>query len=147
MALRLQFARFCGALAVLAAFCFAPSAVQAHAGHGHHAQPAAASAPQPAAVATAPAAGQTDVTVAKRSHVQAELKAGDVGLGPSSGSSGCASGCCAGMPCTVCVGLLAPPEVFAPAVASPGALLDLPDASPRHGLGPDGIRRPPRSFI
>ena len=147
MVLKLQFARICGALAVVAALCFAPSAVQAHAGHAHHAQPAATTAPQPVAVATAAATEQTDVTIANRSDVQAELKAADAGPAKSSGSSHCVSGCCAGMSCMTCIGLLVPSETFAAAGASPGSLLELPDASARNGLGPDGIRRPPRSFV
>jgi hypothetical protein len=145
MSLKLNFAQICGALAVLAALSFAPSAAQAHAGHVH-AQPAVVTAGNSGIVNITETADRADAAIVHAAQVHVDLKAG---AGPlsSSGLSNCGNGCCSSVPCTTCIGLLAPPEIFACSTSDSGSRLEPADASASNGLGPDGIRRPPRSFV
>src|SRR5688572_21579604 len=104
MALKVQFARILGALAVLAALSLAPSVASAHAGHAH---------PQAAAAAT-------DWTVAPVSKAVAEVTATPASSPVPSDAASCAgSGCCSSGPCTGCHGfVLTPVPVPMPPVRS-----------------------------
>jgi hypothetical protein len=129
-----------GAAAVLLALALAPSPAEAHAGHRHQ---------QDAGIAKAAAATTSEVSCpsAAKALSPAELRSfSTLPLVDADADVPClGAGCCNGAACSACSAVVAPdgpPDVYPATYFS----FDFSNAPARSGLGPDGIRRPPRSF-
>lgn len=133
MNLRSCLARMFGALIVTIALLASPSVATAHEGHRHsgsHMVSAQSPAAEAALASSAVDAGSTD------------LRAASDGVP----SRGCAGTCCAGAPCGGCVAVsLVDSHRFGPDPSAQRAPVREPARV--SGIAPDGLRKPPRSFI
>jgi hypothetical protein len=136
MKLRLHLARILGAAIVLIALAIAPSVASAHTGHGHARSAIAAFDVQPRHT-SGRAVGKLPT---------AELKASTGLHSPSSDSSQCHGGaCCSGASCATCCAAAVTELAYSTPPDSSSALI-IPQVPVIGSLGPDGLRRPPRSF-
>jgi hypothetical protein len=133
--------RLIGAAVVLLALALAPSPAAAHAGH-HHLQDSGIAK---TVAGTAIEAGCPNTVKAQS---PAELRSSStlpvVDI-DAEGTPCPGAGCCNGAACSACSAVVAPDspaDIYSPVHFS----FDFSNAPARSGLGPDGIRRPPRSF-
>lgn len=138
-ALRQKFAGLIWTTILVVAVQLLPSFAYAHAGHAHHSSPGAAASSE------TPAPHDLGKTVERQPVATVQVSTGQKGqaLGDSNGS--CTGSCCGnGIGC--CGGVLA------------GLLTTLPDiaflpakfsfvSDWQRGIGPDAIKRPPRSLV
>jgi CsoR family transcriptional regulator, copper-sensing transcriptional repressor len=133
-----QIMRILGAAIVLIVLSFAPSVVQAHTGHEHHAAAQAAvqgghgqAASQESGQAGAPASLQ-----------QAQLGQTEM---PAPSSRDCVGGCCS-FACASCCAAGLPSSVELVPLPRTVMRVSFPSSQARASRAPDSLRRPPKRF-
>jgi hypothetical protein len=136
MSLKFHLSRPLAALIVMIALMAVPSVAQAHAGHAHGA---------PSSVGAPPDLQSGADLQSPPAQAAAELPA-EIDAQPSDEPRNCADTCCSDAPCGGCVAfsLVQAPSIRAPLPAGVG---DWRDPALMQGLIPEGLRKPPRSFL
>lgn len=132
----LHLSRMFAATMVLIALLAVPSIAQAHSGHNHGLQPAPA----------APTGHDPASVDGSTGELPAAAKALEVRPSASDKTPSCAGSCCSGAPCGGCLALSFVNiwQYGSPLPAAPG---EWRDPMLLAGLAPEGLRKPPRSFI
>jgi hypothetical protein len=133
--------RWVFATAAFVALWAMPSVALAHDGHAHRA---------PAVVETSPSAtpdiSATGFDASKDSQAEISFTVSVISSASGNPASGCVGGCCssmAGMAC--CGGAIVPAMIDEPPVEL-SRLFDFDHVLPVHGLAPEALPKPPKSF-
>ena len=127
-----QIVRILGLAAFLAALALAPSAAQAHAGHGYSGHAAIQTDAAPTEHAGKAAAAQ-------------ELRSAPAPAGTADDTSCADRGCCTNGHSIGCCGFVVPSLTMTFPSALSSSLL-FRDAPPRASLAPEALRKPPKFF-
>jgi hypothetical protein len=146
MRLDRQLARFLAAVIVMIAAYFAPSAVQAHAGH-HHAAPAVVTAPEAVLIADGSAASSQSAASATLPTLPATAVVTAADADETGPSQRCTGPCCCNTS-MACCGLHALTADAGSGVRLGPAmrLIGVPDDLARPGVDPEALPKPPRTF-